>query len=349
MELDSTGCCCSIVPPYAYDELSRSPVVAHRDTARRSAAITERLRGQRDVYSLLSAFAVVPGTRRRTIYDARRTWMLPGTVVRGEDAPATGDAAADAVYDGSGSVWEFYKNVFNRDSLDDRGMRLDSTVHYGTGYANALWNGQQMVYGDGDGKVFGPFTAALDVIGHEMTHGVTQNASGLAYHGEAGALNEHISDVFGSLIKQRSLSQSAAAADWLIGAGILLLPAPAPPGAVARALRDMRNPGTAYAHLAIGSDPQPSNYGNLYTGSDDSGGVHINSGIPNKAFADYAVAVGGNAWDVPGRVWYRTATGMGLPSDATFVQFRDLTLEAAQLVAPTTVAALQQAWNGVGL
>ena len=115
-------------------------------------------------------------------------------------------------------------------------MRLDSSVHYSQNFDNALWNGNQMIYGDGDGEIFGRFTTAVDVIGHELTHGVTQFEAGLEYHGQSGALNESISDVFGSLVKQHVNNQTAAQADWLIGVGLFK------PGVVGQAIRSMKAP-----------------------------------------------------------------------------------------------------------
>ena len=343
---------CSIVPPHIYDRLSKSADPKHQEAARKGIELTERLRGQRDILGLLPSLSTTPGVMRRTIYDAQTQQNLPGTVARGEGAAPVADGAVNDAYDGAGIVWNFYKTIFGRDSLDGRGMRLDSTVHFGAGYDNAFWNGSQMVYGDGDGEVMHNFTGVLDVIGHEMTHGVTQNESALAYHGQSGALNEHLSDVFGVVVKQYHLNQTAANSDWLIGEGVLIPPNPMPAGGVARALRDMLNPGTAYKNLdAIGDDPQPAHMNNLYTGSFDNGGVHINSGIPNKAFATYAVAVGGNTWtpNGPAAVWYQTATASGLSSTATFQQFRDLTVQVAQRIAPATQNALVAAWQAVGL
>jgi Zn-dependent metalloprotease len=341
---------CSIIPPHIFDRLSQSGDPELEATAERSLQITARLRAQRSAAGLLAAaVATKPGILTRQIYSAGNIEALPGNLVRSEGDPATGDIPSDQAYDGAGLVWTFYKNVFSRDSLDNHGMRLDSTVHYGAGYDNAFWNGTQMVYGDGDGQLLHNFTSALDVIGHEMTHGVTQNESALAYQGESGALNEHLSDVFGILVKQQDLGQDAGSADWLIGVGLLIPPNPMPPGATCRALRDMLNPGTAYRGLPIGDDPQPATYAGLYTGPDDNGGVHINSGIPNKVFATYAIAVGGNAWEAPGQVWYKAATGMGLPSTADFAAFKDITLQAAQQIAPATVAALRNAWSAVGV
>jgi Zn-dependent metalloprotease len=336
-----------------YDKLSQSAYADIQAAARRSLAITERLRGQRDILGLFPALAArTPGTKRRTVYDAQTNQDLPGVLVRGEGAAAVADQAINDAYDGSGVVWDFYNAIFQRDSIDGRGMRLDSTVHFAVDYDNAFWNGSQMVYGDGDGIVLHNLTGALEVIAHEITHGVTQNESGLVYQGQSGALNEHISDVFGVVVKQYHLNQTAAQADWLVGVGILVAPNPMPAGGVCRALRDMLNPGTAYVNLPdLGSDTQPAHMRNFYNGSDDHGGVHTNSGIPNKAFATYARAVGGNTWSAngPAAVWYRTATASGLKATAQFKDFRDLSVAAAQQIAPATVNQLVAAWGDVGL
>jgi len=324
-------------------ELAKSNSAALRKKAVETLDLTAQLRGQRQFLGLVAPAHLTPGVLTRSVYNAQNQTGLPGTMARSEGQAATGDVAIDQAYDGAGATWTFYRTVFNRDSIDNAGMPIESSAHYGSGYDNAFWNGSQMVYGDGDGTVFHDFTGALDVIGHELTHGVTQSESGLVYHGESGALNEHLSDVFGILVKQYKGNQGAAAADWLIGAGVLVSPN-------ARGLRDMLHPGTAYSNIPeIGSDPQPDNYANLYTGTFDNGGVHLNSGIPNKAFASYAVAVGGNAWEIPGKVWYQVATASGLPATANFKQFKQLTLQAATTIAPGTVAALTQAWNSVGV
>ena len=341
---------CSIIPPHIFNRLSQSTDPDYQRLGLRGLQITARLRAQRSANESLEGLAAdTPGLLTRTVYTASHHESLPGRVVRSEGGRPTGNTAEDQAYDGAGVVWDFYKTVFNRDSLDNKGLQLDSTTHYGAGYDNAFWNGSQMVYGDGDGKLMHDFTGAIDVIGHEMTHGVTQNESSLAYLGESGALNESLSDVFGILVKQRYLEIDAASSDWLIGVGILIPPDPLPPGAVCRGLRDMLNPGTAYRGLPFGDDPQPATYADRYTGPDDNNGVHINSGIPNKVFATYAVAVGGNAWETPGHVWYRAATGAGLPSTATFAQFKAITIEVARQLDSATVPALQYAWATVGL
>ena len=165
---------------------------------------------------------------------------------------AYGDVAVDEAYDGLGNTFDFYERAYDRNSIDDEGLPLDATVHYGQDYDNAFWNGPQMVYGDGDGVIFNRFTNCLDVIGHELTHGVTQYEAGLEYKGQSGALNESFSDVFGSLVKQWNLKQTAAQADWLIGDGLFT------PGIHGVAMRSMKEPGTAYDDPLLGKDPQPA-------------------------------------------------------------------------------------------
>src|SRR5262249_6826367 len=147
---------------------------------------------------------------------------------------------------------------------------------------------------------FNRFTISVDIMGHELTHGVTAYTAGLIYQGQSGALNESISDVFGSMVKQFALSQTVATADWLIGAGIFT------PKVNGVALRSMKEPGTAYNDPVLGKDPQPADMAHYVNTSSDNGGVHINSGIPNRAFYLTAVALGGNSWDRAGRIWYAT-------------------------------------------
>ena len=249
---------------------------------------------------------------------------------------------------GLGNTREFYKEVFDRDSLDGRGMRLDGYVHYSSGYNNAFWDGSQMVFGDGDGVLFTDFTGSLDVIAHELTHGVTEFTAGLDYHNQSGALNESMSDVFGSLVKQWVGKQTADQADWLIGAEVFT------PDIGADALRSMKAPGTAYNHPTLGRDPQPdhmSKFVNLPDTDDgDWGGVHNNSGIPNKAFYLAATNIGGYAWEAPGHIWYE-ALKASSPS-TNFQEFADTTyLKAGQLYATngTEQQAVVAAWKEVGI
>jgi len=285
------------------------------------------------------------GEKRRSVFDAHHKTTLPGTLVRAEGDPPTSDDAVDEAYEGAGATYDLYFEVYGRNSIDDRGMRLDSSVHYGKAYDNAFWDGTQMVYGDGDGKLFGRFTRAVDVIGHELTHGVTAREANLDYSDQPGALNESFSDVFGSLVKQRLLGQTAAAADWVIGEGLFTTQVKGV------ALRSMKAPGTAYDDPVLGKDPQPATMKGYVETSDDDGGVHINSGIPNHAFYLAAVSIGGNAWEKAGQIWYDALTKR-LRHDSDFSAAAKETAAAAAErygSSGSETKAVSDAWKQVGV
>lgn len=337
---------CFIVPPHIHEHIARNGNEKQKELAFRALTKSAYFRGQRELLTTFAALGATPtGTKRRTIYDAKNGLALPGTLIRGEGGAKNKDGAVNEAYDGSGATYDFYQSVFQRNSIDDRGMRLDSTVHYRQGFNNAFWNGQQMVYGDGDGVIFQHFTRSIDVIGHELTHGVTQFEAGLVYQDQPGALNEHFSDVFGSLLKQYTKKQTAKKADWLIGEGVL------GPGIKGIALRSMKDPGTAYNDPVLGRDPQPAHMKNFVKTVADSGGVHINSGIPNKAFYEFAKSLGGNAWEKPGQIWYRTLVDKIQPQS----QFQDcagFTFEVAGTLYGqngTEQKAVRDAWAKVGI
>lgn len=340
-------CTCYIVPPHIIESIVRNGTASQREMAQQTLALDGQLRSQR-ITQPLARPAGVQGAgaahKNRRVYTASHSTNLPGTLVRSEGQGASSDVAVDEAYDGLGATFDLYFDVYGRNSIDDNGMDLIATVHYGNNYNNAFWNGAQMVFGDGDGTIFNRFTIAIDVEGHELTHGVTGATAGLVYHDQPGALNESISDVFGSLVKQRSLGQTAAQADWLIGAGLLAT------GINGVALRSMKAPGTAYDDPLIGKDPQPDHMSHYVNTSSDNGGVHINSGIPNKAFYLAATAIGGNAWDVAGNIWYRTLLDSRLSSTAQFQDFANLTADNADKLHGATVrAAVAQAWHDVGI
>jgi len=280
----------------------------------------------------------------RTIADAEGAETLPGKTVRAEGQAALSDVAVNEAYDGLGATFDFYSAIFHRNSIDDEGLALLATVHYGDHYDNAFWNGQQMVFGDGDGELFNRFTISLDVIGHELTHGVTEDEAGLAYLNQAGALNESVSDVFGSLVKQYKLGQKAADADWLIGEGLLA------PGVQGVALRSMKAPGTAFDDPVLGKDDQPAHMSGYVRTTSDNGGVHTNSGIPNKAFYNAATAFGGHAWEKAGKIWYEALRSPQLRSNASFVAFANVTVSQARtLFDKDAVKTVQDAWRSVGV
>ncbi len=290
---------CFIIPPHMLKEIAIRGSSQQQRCAWESLTMSEQMRGQRlSLSAIAAAGSTATGTRRRTVYDAGNAYTLPGRLVKSEGSGKNRDKTVNEAYTGAGVTYDLFQKVFGRNSIDDKGMRLDSTVHYGRDYDNAFWNGQQMVYGDGDGELFNRFTIAIDVIGHELTHGITQYEAGLVYQGQSGALNESMSDVFGALVKQYRRRQEARDADWLIGKGLFTR------NVSGRGLRSMKEPGTAYDDPVIGRDPQPGHMKDYVKTREDNGGVHINSGIPNRAFYETAVRLGGYAWEKAGQIWY---------------------------------------------
>ncbi len=342
---------CTVVPPHVLDKLSRAedPVLAgaarktlERDAFERTHRRLTTVIGAPGIAAPLGAEA---GRPHRTIHDARHGTDLPGRKVRGEGEEPGRDATVNRAYAGLGATYELFWQSFARDSIDGNGLPLDATVHYDRDYNNAFWNGEQMVFGDGDGEIFLDFTIPIDVIGHELSHGVTQYTANLTYFGQPGALNESMSDVFGALIKQYTLGQTAAEADWLIGAGLLA------PRVTGTALRSMKAPGTAYDDDVLGKDPQPATMDGYVRTGRDNGGVHINSGIPNHAFYLVATALGGHAWERAGQIWYDVLTGGELSKQALFVDFATLTVKAAKdrFGQGDELTAVLKGWEQVGV
>ena len=351
---------CTIVPPYLLVRLARVDdprLAAAAEAARRSLMRDVPIRELRaaahptpssSVHSGVrgGAAARVRGHVDRAVSDAGGLERLPGRLVRREGQPAGADLAVNEAWAGLGDTHSLFWNMFERDSIDDRGVSLEATVHYGRNYDNAFWDGERMVFGDGDGLVFNRFTASLTVIGHELTHGVTQFTANLAYEGQSGAINESLSDVFGSLVEQRSLGQSAAEAGWLIGEGLFT------DQVQGVALRSLKAPGTAYNDDALGKDPQPADMTGYIETEDDNGGVHLNSGIPNRAFYLVATALGGNAWETAGQIWFDTLTSGTLGRTVDFAGFARATSRAAVTrhgAGSREHQAVIAGWTAVGL
>jgi Zn-dependent metalloprotease len=347
-----------IVPPHVLRAMAESDDERVRKSALRTLLVSARVRGQREIVGPVRAAlmsATVTGKKSRSIYDANNQFLndseLPGKLVRSEGQPPSTDTAVNEAYDGLGATYDFYSKVYSRNSIDDRGMRLIATVHFGDGYNNAFWNGKEMIFGDGDGEVFVGFTRSLDVIGHELTHGVTEFTAALEYHKQPGALNESMSDVFGSLVKQYAANpkQPADKADWLIGAGILA------PGINGVALRSMKDPGSAFDDPRLGGrDPQPKHMNDYLDMPDDEfndfGGVHFNSGIPNYAFYLVASELGGYAWEEAGLIWYQAL--QQLWQTANFSDCANVTTQVAGTLFGTgskQQQAVKSAWGEVGV
>ena len=347
------NCLLCFTPPHILERIIEAGSAGQKDRALKVLTFSGQMRGRRQSLTRVKfpfPRTLKPGTQRY-IYTAGYRSDLPGSVVRREKDPPSGDPAVDEAFDGAGITYDLFLDHYERNSIDDAGMHLISTVHYQQGYDNAFWNGEQMVYGDGDEdlpeeeRLFNRFTAAVDVIGHELAHGVTQFEAKLAYWEQSGALNESFSDIFGSLVKQKKFNQMAEQADWLIGAGLFTS------NVKGVAIRSMKEPGTAYDDPLLGKDPQPAHMKHYVNTTSDNGGVHINSGIPNRAFYLAAVAMGGYAWEKAGKIWYITLRDR-LREKSDFQDAARLTWNVAgELYGKNSPEqkAVRKGWEGVGI
>jgi Zn-dependent metalloprotease len=336
-----------IIPPDLLAAVAREADADQREALLNTLQLDQSFRVARAeiaATTIAPAQSVAPrvgaGTPNRAIYDqAHSTATTPGNLARSEGQAPVADVSVNQAYDNFGYTYKLYWDLFHRDSVDDQGMQIQGLVHFGTNYDNAFWDGAgHMFFGDGDGQLLTDTTKGIDVVGHELTHGVTQHEANLRYSGQSGALNESISDVFGSLVKQYHLGQDAATADWLIGADIV-------GPQLAPALRSMKAPGTANKY-----DSQPSTMDRYVNTTSDNGGVHTNSGIPNHAFYVIATTIGGNAWDAAGQIWYDTLVDPRLKPNASFAKFAGLTLRAARTrygATSSEATAVKTGWDSV--
>lgn len=327
---------CYIVPPHILEELAKRGNTSCKKALNDSKRILER---RRTVLNNLLIMDFEDGDGDRFIYDSQNKNEQRVALVRKEGDEPTQDETANKAYETSGFVRDYFKDTFGLDSIDGNGLDVISNIHYGEAYNNAFWDGDEMTYGDGDGQEFTSFASAIDVVAHELAHGVTQFLSNLEYQSQSGALNEHFSDVFGTIIKQKFLKQDISGADWLIGDTIVT---EAFPGV---ALRSMKAPGTANEF-----DSQPDNMADYYEGMADNQGVHINSGIPNKAFYLSCLEIG---IDDCALIWFETLKA--LFRTANFNDMLDTILMTAQNLASdgkvkdTAVDAISNSFAQVGL
>lgn len=252
------------------------------------------------------------------------------------------DKAAVDAHANAEKVYDYYKKTFKRNSFDNEGAKLISSVHVGENWNNAAWNGVQMMYGDGDGKVFIPLSAGLDVIAHELTHAVTEYSANLEYKNESGALNESLSDIMGAMVDRD---------DWEMGEDIYT------PGKAGDALRSLSNPA-ALPNPLKPTEGYPDHYSKRYTGTVDNGGVHINSSINNKAAylvseggTHYGVAVNGVGRAATEKIYYRALTKY-LTANSNFSMMRQAAIQAAaDLYGQNSdaVYAVTKAYDAVGV
>ncbi len=337
-----------IVPPDLLRDIIRNGSKAERDAAADTIAVDQTFRTLRAHFAATLAATQVAmrpmggagGKPQRTIYDQQNSDDIAlGTVARTEGGRAVKDVAVNEAYDGFGATYKFFWETLGRNSIDSAGMPILGLVHYSTNYANAFWDGQgHMFFGDGDGNLFHRLTKSVDVIGHELTHGVTQFEANLVYQGQSGALNESMSDVFGALTTQYAKKQTADKADWLIGADVV-------GPALRPALRSMKAPGTANKY-----DKQPASMDDFVSTAADNGGVHINSGIPNRAFYVTATTLGGKAWERAGRIWYDSLRDEKIKPTSGFKAFARATIRQAGMRfgdASEEVDAVRAGWDDV--
>jgi Zn-dependent metalloprotease len=327
-----------IIPPYISEKLVnkapeyRLPVVLN-NKLRNSRFRNDRnffgnlSNKQRSILSAVGAPAPQPVLKMQVFDLKNSTVFTKGKLVwDSEKTIQKLDYDAKNVIRGGRATWSLYCNIFGRNSIDGCGMPIRQYIHYDSKYENAFWDGRRMIFGDGDGKVFGTFTADADIVGHELAHGVTQYEANFDYHNQSGALNESVSDVFGIMIKQRLMNQDVKTSNWLIGEKVLK--------GKNYALRSIKEPGSAFVnHPEIGTDPQPATMNKYVTLPDtedgDWGGVHVNSGIPNFAFYVAAFNIGGNSWEKIGKIWYAALTDGSLKTDANFIDYKNLTIKKA--------------------
>lgn len=321
--------------------LAWSAVVAWEDS---EGPHQDRIFADATTASLVARHPMIHHALNRKTYSANNGTSLPGTLLFNEGGSSS-DTTAMAAYNNGGTTYNYYSSKHGRDSYNGSGATITQTVHYSSSYNNAYWNGSQMVYGDGDGSTFSPLSQALDVVAHELTHAVTEYEANLTYSYESGALNEAMSDVFGAATEAYS-DGAVGSNTWKIGEDVYT------PGTSGDALRYMNNPtadGSSYDY-----------YPERYTGSQDNGGVHLNSGIANLAF--YLLTQGGThprgktSTSVPAiglakseKIFYR-ALSVYMTSSTNFEGARTATAQAAQDLYGTTEAnAVHAAWNAVGV
>ncbi len=354
-------CACFAVPSKLLKKIAARAAEADRHVMHGHIESTARLRSLRSAWSapapvpqrMATAVRKAAAPCQRAVFDAGAGMQLPGKSARTEGGKPVRDAAVNQVYDNTGITLDFFRQVFGRNSIDDRGMRVTSAVHFGKNFSNAMWTGEQMVYGDGDANV-GGFTQALDIIAHELTHGVTQHLvpGGLgvirvparnrefkeqthALEGQGGALNESFSDVVGCMVKQWHAAQDVTQASWLLGEHML-----APEHG--RAIRSLKDPGNR--KLTWYEDDQFRSMDQYVEGAD----VHDSSGIPNRAFYLAARKIGGFSWETAGPIWYAAFSSLSRKSG--FQDAAKATLQAALArhgMKSKEYRAVQAAWRAV--
>ncbi len=334
-------CQCHIIPDVVFKELKKKGADVETDTPKR---IDQDFRQKRTefmmVTRLLPDLDSGTGAARRFVYNSQNTGKQKLKLARKEDDKDSADKDVNIVFNNSGIVRDYFKNQLGWNSIDGTGIDIILNVHYMIKYNNAFWDGEQMTFGDGDGVNFSGFAAALDVTGHELAHGVIQYTAGLAYKGQSGAINEHFADVFGIAIDQWHNKQTAETADWTMGKGCMT-------GKFkGKAIRSMKSPGDTSVVIMA----QPDHMSKIFKGTSDNGGVHINSGILNKAFYLVSMNIGTQEAAL---LWFE-ALKLLKPTSKFKDLYKALTIAALSLtlvdkVPAITKVSLGKAFMNVGI
>lgn len=276
----SHKCFCTFVPPFILENLAKAGIEdATRTLHQERSSFKQIASVVPEIGAFLGTAPVAErGRSARRVFDSQNKAEYQVKLIRDEGGPVVEDDAVNYAYDHIGNFCDYFREKLGRDSIDNNGMDIICNVHFGVKFNNAFFNGKEITIGDGDDIIFTNFSRSREVIAHELAHGVVQWTANLEYRNQSGALNEHFSDVFGTVITQHAEQITADDADWLIGDEIM------GPKLYGEALRCMASPGTAYDNDLMGKDPQPDHMRDIYKGPSDNGGVHINSGIMNKAF-----------------------------------------------------------------
>ena len=332
---------CFIVPSDILLELSRRGSSGASKTLKHRKKISKkRKKKARQLFKQLESFER-PKSRQgdRLIFDSQTKALRRKKLIVMEGDNKIEDPAAVLVYELTGVVRDYFRSMYNLNSLDGLGMEICSNIHYKRDYANAFWDGEDMYYGDGDRINLKNFGSAIDVVAHELTHGIIMHHAGLKYRSQSGALNEHFCDAFASVIKIRHKGQTAETGDWLIGNDVVMGDFPG------IALRSMKEPGTANE-----MDKQPDHMDNYYEGPDDNYGVHINSGIFNKAFYLSCMALGIEDCE---KIWFKAMNQLERKSqfeDAVKALIRSSKkLSKSGQVSDTSTEAIKDSFGEVGL
>ncbi|MDQ3021024.1 MAG: M4 family metallopeptidase [Bacteroidota bacterium] len=326
------------LPPYMVEKLKKNVDPEMASVAKKNDKLSKKFRNSRE-YILYQRQEVnevddlkLEGSQIE-IYDCNDTEELPGEpIVNGNQNEDYKNVSKNLK-----TACSFYQDLFARNSFNNNAAKIIASINYSNDYNNAHWNGGQLVFGNGDGVNFKSFTSDIDVVAHELTHGISPVSITLGYSGESGALVESFSDIMGILVKQKIENEDVKQSNWLMGENVLM--------DNGYAIRSLKDPGAAFVnHPTYGNDPQPKIYDKLITVND----VHKFCGIPNFAFYVAARDMGGNAWEKAGRIWY--GAYMELKYKKTnFGMFRNATVDKAKELFPggAEIQAVNNGWDEV--